>query len=203
MTSTSPNLTPVPESPQEFVPKTREDLARVCMEPGAVKRKNRTVGFPSHGPYNALWYYFRDVPMLRVIKLRLLYLLAGVMPRFDWKIRVLRLTGLRIGDHVSVSKDVEFDVLYPENIEIEDDVLIGGSALITAHQYSHDNYEIGRTKVCTRAVIGSRAAVYPGVVIGEGAALGPLSAATQDIPPYEFWAGVPARKVADIPRPGA
>ena len=37
--------------------------------------------------------------------------------------------------------------------------------------------------------------VLPGVTLGEGAILGAMSLATHDIPPWEVWAGVPARCV--------
>lgn len=41
------------------------------------------------------------------------------------------------------------------------------------------------------------AIILPGVKIGEGAILGADAVVTRDIPPYEVWAGVPARKVRE------
>ena len=46
-------------------------------------------------------------------------------------------------------------------------------------------------KRACRLAIGVR--VIPGVTIGENAALGVGAVVTKDIPPREFWAGVPAR----------
>lgn len=45
------------------------------------------------------------------------------------------------------------------------------------------------------AFVGMNAVVMPGVTIGEGAVLGASAVATRDIPPWEIWAGVPARKI--------
>jgi acetyltransferase-like isoleucine patch superfamily enzyme len=43
--------------------------------------------------------------------------------------------------------------------------------------------------ICTNAV------VLPGVTVGEGAVLAAGAVATKDIPAWETWAGVPARKI--------
>ena len=43
--------------------------------------------------------------------------------------------------------------------------------------------------------IGAGAHILRGVTIGDGAVVGANSVVTKDIPPYEIWAGVPARFV--------
>jgi len=40
--------------------------------------------------------------------------------------------------------------------------------------------------------------VLPGCTVGEGSVVGAGSVVTNDIPPREVWAGVPARKIRDI-----
>lgn len=45
--------------------------------------------------------------------------------------------------------------------------------------------------------IGAGAIILPGVKIGEGSIIGAGSVVTRDIPPYEVWAGVPARKIRE------
>jgi acetyltransferase-like isoleucine patch superfamily enzyme len=45
--------------------------------------------------------------------------------------------------------------------------------------------------------IGCQATILPGVIIGEGAVIGAGSVVTRDIPAYEVWCGVPARKTKD------
>ena len=41
--------------------------------------------------------------------------------------------------------------------------------------------------------IGDRALIKEGVVIGDGAVIGMGSVVTKNVPPYEIWAGNPAR----------
>ena len=52
------------------------------------------------------------------------------------------------------------------------------------------------TTICDYAAVFSNAVVLPGVTLGEGAVLAAGSVATRDIPPWEIWAGVPARFIA-------
>ncbi|HOK79240.1 MAG TPA: acyltransferase [bacterium] len=43
--------------------------------------------------------------------------------------------------------------------------------------------------------IGAGAIILPGVKIGKGAIIGAGAVVTQEVPSYEVWAGVPARKI--------
>lgn len=47
------------------------------------------------------------------------------------------------------------------------------------------------------AFICSGAIINPGVVIGEGALVAPGAVVTRDVPKWEVWGGVPARKLSD------
>lgn len=51
--------------------------------------------------------------------------------------------------------------------------------------------------------IGSRTYIGPGITIGDGAVVGVGSVVTKDIPPFEVWAGAPARflyhRTKDVP----
>ncbi len=44
--------------------------------------------------------------------------------------------------------------------------------------------------------IGVNAVIMPGVTIGEGAQIGAGAVVTKDVPDYEIWAGVPAKKIS-------
>jgi acetyltransferase-like isoleucine patch superfamily enzyme len=45
--------------------------------------------------------------------------------------------------------------------------------------------------------IGFGALIMQGVSIGNGSIIGAMAVVTKDVPPYEVWAGVPARKIKD------
>lgn len=47
------------------------------------------------------------------------------------------------------------------------------------------------------AFLATNAVMLPGVVVGVGAVVGAGSVANRDVPPWEVWAGVPARKIAE------
>ena len=43
--------------------------------------------------------------------------------------------------------------------------------------------------------IGSKCLIKSGVIIGDGAIIGMGSVVTHNVPPYEIWAGNPARRI--------
>ena len=57
--------------------------------------------------------------------------------------------------------------------------------------------ELKATLVEADAWIGYGAVIMAGVRIGRGAIVAAGAVVTADIPPYEIWAGVPARKIKD------
>ena len=53
------------------------------------------------------------------------------------------------------------------------------------------------TKIGNDVWLGLNVIVKKGVVIGDGAIVGAGSVVTKNIPPYEIWAGVPAKKIKE------
>ena len=51
------------------------------------------------------------------------------------------------------------------------------------------------TRINSFAFVGVNAVVMPGVTVGQGAVIGAGAVVTKDVPPYEIWAGVPAKKI--------
>ena len=43
--------------------------------------------------------------------------------------------------------------------------------------------------------IGTRVVIMDGITIGDGAVVGANAVVTHDVPPYEIWAGVPAKPI--------
>lgn len=55
--------------------------------------------------------------------------------------------------------------------------------------------EFTRTKIGNDVWIGSKCLIKGGVTIGDGAIIGMGSVVTHDVPPYEIWAGNPAKQI--------
>jgi UDP-2-acetamido-3-amino-2,3-dideoxy-glucuronate N-acetyltransferase len=96
-----------------------------------------------------------------------------------------------------------------EGVEIEDGVFIGHGVMFTNDIYpkavdakgnlqTEADWQVIRTKVKTRASVGSNATILCGVTVGEGALVGAGAVVTKDVPDYAIVAGVPARIVGDV-----
>jgi acetyltransferase-like isoleucine patch superfamily enzyme len=90
--------------------------------------------------------------------------------------------GLRIGKAVGIGSRVV--ILTSEHEALDRDVPVYFTPLKFAEVVLEDGCDIG-----------AGAIILPGVRIGEGAIVGAGAVVTCDIPPYEVWAGVPARKI--------
>jgi len=55
------------------------------------------------------------------------------------------------------------------------------------------------TRLGAYSFVGVNAVVMPGVTIGEGTVIGAGAVVTKDVPAWEIWAGVPARKIGVRP----
>lgn len=58
------------------------------------------------------------------------------------------------------------------------------------------------TRIERLAIVFTKAVILPGVTIGEGACVAAGAVVTMDVPAREIWAGVPARKIGDVPVEG-
>jgi serine acetyltransferase len=88
-------------------------------------------------------------------------------------------------------------------IEIGNDVLVGGGVRIFDSDFHAlpSATAFGRpiatqpVKIEDDAFIGAYATILKGVTIGRGAVVGASSVVTGNVPPYEVWAGNPARRI--------
>lgn len=58
-------------------------------------------------------------------------------------------------------------------------------------------YRLGKVVIEDDVFIGCNTVICNAVTIGEGAIIGAGSIVTKDIPPYQCWAGNPARYIKD------
>ncbi|MFQ5429805.1 MAG: acyltransferase [Phycisphaerae bacterium] len=95
-------------------------------------------------------------------------------------------------------------ILDPSFVEIGRNVVIGSGTDIAGHCQLPDLVSLKRTRIEDDVLIGANCTIFGGVRIRRGA----MIAAGSVVPPYttvgpgEYWSGVPAAKVRDLPRPG-
>ena len=110
---------------------------------------------------------------------------------------------LKIGNNVFVGDGAFFDL--PENILIEDEVIISARSAILTHadcgeralrKYFHR--KVGAVTIGRGSWIGFGAIVLPGVRIGQCCIVGAGSVVTKSIPDYSVVAGIPAKVIRTL-----
>lgn len=110
--------------------------------------------------------------------------------------------GVRIGDNVKVQNNV---AIY-SGVEIEDDVFLGPSCVLT--NISNPRSQVSRkhlyekTLICRGASVGANATVVCGTTIGRYALIGAGAVITSDVPDYALMLGMPARQKGWVSRHG-
>ncbi len=96
---------------------------------------------------------------------------------------------------------VEPAILDPHLVELGRNVVIGFNATVAGHYQERDAWVLKRTVIEDNVVIGGHAVIYGGVHIGAGAAIGAGAIVLPNtvIGPNEFWGGVPAKIIRDLP----
>ncbi|MGD1048875.1 MAG: acyltransferase [Candidatus Krumholzibacteriaceae bacterium] len=106
---------------------------------------------------------------------------------------------------VRIAANVLIDSLYPELVEIDDDVFITRGVVIVAHltptpflREFIGGTQFKRVRIGRGAYIGVNAIILPGVTVGEGSIVGAGSVVTKDVPPYSVAVGNPARVIRSV-----
>lgn len=86
---------------------------------------------------------------------------------------------LTIGDHVDIASQV---LIYNDEHDI--------------HSANFGN-SFGPVTIDDYVFIGPRAIILPHVHLGRGAVIAAGAVVTKDVPPFEVWGGVPAKKITD------
>ena len=103
-----------------------------------------------------------------------------------------RLAGSKIGKRVQLNTVHLND---PGMVRIDDDVVIGGGAIINGHLVEKGQLILSPVHFKKGCLVGARATIQPGVVIGEDSviATNALVGKWKAIPDGEVWAGLPAK----------
>jgi len=145
------------------------------------------------------------------VKKKLLKLTAKQLPGAEMRVRLLRLCGYAIGEHVYIGEDF---IIIDDLDETQTSLSIGDRASIAPRvtfvlhtqpnqariaPYVHSHK--GSIVLESDSWIGTGAVILPNVTIGEGAVVGANSVVTGSVPPYTVVGGVPARKIKNVDVP--
>lgn len=147
---------------------------------------------------------------MRLRKLIFLNLQHLPMPSLGWRARVCKWGGVNIINpkKTEIGTNVVFDTLAPENITIEEGVIVSTGCKIISHYLDPstmtpedrlaNRYPVGNVLIKKNAFIGMGSMIIKSVTIGENAVVGAGSVITHDIPDNEVWAGNPARRIQPL-----
>lgn len=155
----------------------------------------RVTAYAAPGPGPSLWYWTKHRSALRVTLNYALMALARVSPSFRLKNALYRLMGAKVGERVAVGMEVTFDVMYPELIEVHDDVTVGYDTVLLCHEYLRHEHRTGKVVLETGVTVGANCTLLPGVTVGRGATVSAMSLVNRDVPAGELWGGVPVRQL--------
>lgn len=112
---------------------------------------------------------------------------------------------ISIGTGTFVNYGCFFDT--SERVNIGERCLIGMEAMFCTSTHEIGAAEQRAGTGCARPIyvgdgcwIGARAVILPGVTVGDGCVIGAGSVVVHDCEPHGTYVGVPARRVADLPR---
>ena len=148
---------------------------------------------------NSLRFWPEIVHPIRVIFNFCVLYTARFSPSFRLKNLLYRMIGVKVGPNASLAPGVMLDMLFPEQIIIGDNVVIGLNTTVLAHEFLVKEWRIGKVVIEKDVTIGANCTILPGVIIGEGAVVSAMSLVNRDIPAYSFWGGVPVREIRPAP----
>lgn len=134
---------------------------------------------------------------------KIFYLISGVKIPFSSTIHLganfFNPSGVSIGQDTIVGSNCFLDgrarLTIGSHVGIASDVLIYNDE----HDINSSDYHnsFGPVTIGDYVFIGPRAIILPNVTIGRGAVVAAGAVVTKDIPEYEIWGGVPAKKIND------
>lgn len=139
---------------------------------------------------------------------KLMFLISNLPMPGHWRWKVVKQGGVKILDKpdnerrfIFIGENVIFDSQHPEDIEIGNFVHITTGCVLLTHYMNTKLNEIhcehGKIKIEDHVFLGANTIISKPVTIGKGSIVGAGSVVTKDIPPYQIWAGNPARYIKD------
>ena len=146
--------------------------------------------YPFASRYGIIWYLNGVLPFIFSKTFLDFLTLSGI------NVLYFRLMGATIGKSVHINTKAISDFQF---INIGDHSMIGGDVKLIGHVGERGKLKLRPIKIGSRVTIGDSAIIFPGVEIGDHAAVGAGAIVRKDekIPPGAIYVGVPARNIRD------
>jgi len=144
---------------------------------------------------------------LKFAKSWIYHVLGYSSPFSNWVVKCQKNRGVKIGENCHISPYVLIDLIYPELIEIGDNVTIGSNSMIFAHVNPTANEFLKKhgyprtvkpVQIKKGAVVSVGCIIIAGVTVGENSIVGAGSVVASDIPDNCVALGNPARVIKKI-----
>ncbi len=143
----------------------------------------------------------------KILRSWILHSLAYSSPHSGFAIKMQKSRGVKIGKNCHFCPYVQIDLVYPQLVNIEDNVTLGANTMIFAHMNPTANLflkkgsyprKVEEVTIKSGAVLTPGSIIMAGVTIGENSIVSPGSVVAQDVPDYCVVVGNPARVVKKI-----
>lgn len=119
----------------------------------------------------------------------------------QYRAKFLKMGGVNIKGRALVYGGTLIDTVAPDKIFIGNNVAITAGTKILTHYLDPTSkgrrFRIGEVRIEDDVFIGVNVVICNSVTIGQGAIIGAGSIVTKDIPPYQVWAGNPAKFIKE------
>ncbi|WP_309091129.1 acyltransferase [Domibacillus sp.] len=152
----------------------------------------RTKRYTLKGGANPLFHIYQTVSFWKIFKNTAVIEVSRFVPFVRVKNALYRrLLGMKIGAGTAFAYKVVPDIMFPEQIMVGRNTIIGYNTTILAHEYLTDEYRIGPVVIGDNVMIGANCTILPGIEIGDGAIVSAMTLVNKDVPPGAFAGGNP------------
>ncbi len=143
----------------------------------------------------------------KIVHSWILHSLAYSSIHSGFSIYIQKRRGVKIGEHCHICPYVQIDLVYPDLVQMEDNVTLGSNVMIFAHMNPTANYflktgeyprKVAKVIIKSGAVINPGSIILAGITIGKNSIISPGTVVTQDIPDHCIAIGNPARVIKKI-----
>jgi acetyltransferase-like isoleucine patch superfamily enzyme len=144
---------------------------------------------------------------MKILRSWILHSMAYFSPHSGFAIKMQKDRGVNIGKNCHFCPYVQIDLIYPQLVNIGDNVTLGANCMIFAHMNPTANLflktgeykrKVEPVTIKSGAVLTPGSIVMAGITIGENSIVSPGSVVTQDVPDYCVVVGNPARVIKKI-----